>query len=101
MKKNQKGNSRKKTLSIPFGRKRPFWRKRECRVPPAQKGLWPRGKKLDSTVSSIPCQARDRLKQAYQVRNDRIFKVISGNIDNTKRAKSCNIAFRVPLFKMY
>ena len=63
--------------------------------------LRPRGKKLDSPVSSIPCQARDRLKQVYQVRNDRIFKVISGNIDNTKRARSCNIAFRVPLFKMY
>ena len=35
-------------------------------------------KKLDSPVLSIPCQARDRLRQAYQVRNDRIFEVISG-----------------------
>jgi hypothetical protein len=37
MGKNQKENSRKKTSSIPFGRKRPFWRNRECRVPPAQR----------------------------------------------------------------
>src|SRR4030042_899878 len=33
-------------------------------------------KRLDSPVSSTPCQARGRLRQAYQVRNDTMSKFI-------------------------
>jgi len=36
-------------------------------------------KRLDSPVSSTPCQARGRLRQAYQVRNDTMCKFISEN----------------------
>src|SRR4030067_3017427 len=36
-------------------------------------------KRLDSPVSSTPCQPRGRLRQAYQVRNDTMCKFISEN----------------------